>query len=42
VAVPDDEHVIVRLEDRSEITLAFDAIREAVLVVDWEVIGKRR
>jgi ribosome maturation factor RimP len=42
VAVPDDEHVIVRLEDRSEITLAFDTIREAVLVVDWEVIGKRR
>ena len=42
VAVPDDEHVIVRLEDRSEITLEFDAIREAVLVVDWEVIGKRR
>jgi len=42
VAVPDDEHVTVRLEDRSEITLALDAIREAVLVVDWEVIGKRR
>lgn len=42
VAVPDDQHVIVRLEDRSEITLALDAIREAALVVDWEVIGKRR
>ena len=42
VAVPDDDHVTVRLEDRSELTLALDAIREAVLVVDWEVVGKRR
>jgi ribosome maturation factor RimP len=42
VAVPDDEHVTVRLEDGSEITLALDEIREAVLVVDWEVVGKRQ
>jgi ribosome maturation factor RimP len=42
VAVPDDEHVVLRREDGSEITLAFDNIREAVLVVDWAVIGKRR
>ena len=42
VSVPDDEHVTVRLEDRSEMTLAFDAISEAVLVVDWDVVGKRR
>ncbi len=42
VAVPDDEHVTVRLEDGSEITLALDAITEAVLVVDWEAVGKRR
>ncbi len=42
VAVPDDEHVVVRLEDRSELTIAFHEIREAVLVVDWDLIGKRR
>jgi ribosome maturation factor RimP len=42
VAVPDDDHVVLRRDDRSEITLAFDEIREAVLVVDWAVIGKRR
>ena len=42
VAVPDDEHVVVRLEDGSELTLAFDDIRDAVLAVDWDVIGKRR
>ncbi len=42
VAVPDDEHVTVRLEDRSEMTLSFDEIREAVLVVDWEMVGKRQ
>ena len=42
VSVPDDEHVVVRLEDGSEMTLAFEEIREAVLVVDWGVIGKRR
>ena len=42
VAVPNDEHVVVRLEDRSELTIAFHEIREAVLVVDWDLIGKRR
>ena len=42
VAVPDDEHVVLRQEDGSEVTLAFDDIREAVLAVDWDVIGKRR
>ena len=42
VAVPDDEHVVVRQEDGSELTLALDEIRDAVLVVDWETIGKRR
>ena len=41
-AVPDDEHVVVRREDGSELTLALDEIREAVLVVDWETISKRR
>jgi ribosome maturation factor RimP len=42
VAVPDDDHVVLRREDGSEMTVALDEIREAVLVVDWEVIGKRR
>ena len=42
VAVPDDEHVTVRLEDGAELTMAFDEIREAVLAVDWETVGKRR
>jgi ribosome maturation factor RimP len=41
VSVPDDEHVVFRLEGGSEVTVAFDAIREAVLVVDWEIVGKR-
>jgi ribosome maturation factor RimP len=42
LSVPDDEHVVLRREDGSEVTLAFDAIREATLVVDAEVFGKRR
>ena len=42
VAVPDDEHVIVRRDDGTDLTLAFEAIREATLVADVEVFGKRR
>jgi ribosome maturation factor RimP len=42
LSVPDDEHVVLRLQDGSEVTVAFDAIREAALAVDWETIGKRR
>jgi ribosome maturation factor RimP len=42
LAVPDDEHVTLRLEDGREVTLALDQIREANLVVDWAVIGKRK
>ena len=42
MAVPDDEHVIVRRDDGTDVTLAFDAIREATLVADVEVFGKRR
>jgi ribosome maturation factor RimP len=41
VAVPDDEHVVLRREDGSQVTLAFDAIREATLVTESEVLGKR-
>jgi ribosome maturation factor RimP len=42
LAVPDDEHVRVRQEDGTELTLGFADIREAVLAVDWDAIGKRR
>ena len=42
VAVPDDEHVIVRRDDGTDVTLAFQMIREANLVADAEVFGKRR
>ena len=41
VAVPDEEHVVLRREDGSEMTLAFDRIREATLVTESEVLGKR-
>jgi ribosome maturation factor RimP len=41
LSVPDDEHVVLRREDGSEVTLAFDVIQEARLVVDAEVFGKR-
>jgi ribosome maturation factor RimP len=41
VAVPDDQHVVLRRDDGSEVTLPFDAIREATLVANSEVFGKR-
>ncbi len=41
VAVPDDEHVVVRLPDGIETTLALASIREAHLVVDWASVRKR-
>ena len=41
LGVPDDEHVVLRYEDGSEITVAFDAIREATLVTDAEILRKR-
>src|SRR4051812_30381780 len=41
LAVPDDEHVVLRYEDGSEVTVAFDAIREATLVSDAEILRKR-
>ena len=41
MAVPDDEHVVLRPEGGSEVTLAFGAIREAKLIDDSEVFGKR-
>ena len=41
VAVPDDDHVVLRQEDGAEITVRFDAIRDATLVSELE-FGKRR
>ena len=41
VGVPDDEHVVVRLPDGVETTLALASIREAHLVVDWASVRRR-
>lgn len=40
VALPDDEHVVLRVEDGTEVTLPLDGIAEATLVVDWGRVGK--
>lgn len=37
VAVPDDEHVHLRLSDGTAITLALADIREATLAVEWKL-----
>ncbi len=41
VAVPDDRHVVVRMADGAERTLALDEIREATLAIDWSRLGRR-
>jgi ribosome maturation factor RimP len=41
LAVPDEEHVVLRREDGVEVTLALEQIREATLVAEVEVFGKR-
>ena len=41
LAVPDDERVIVRREDGSEISLRLDEIREATLIPNVEAFGRR-
>jgi ribosome maturation factor RimP len=41
VSVPDEEHVQLRRDDGSEIVLAFDAIRDAILEPEVELFGKR-
>jgi ribosome maturation factor RimP len=41
LAVPDEERVIVRREDGSEISLPLEEIREATLVPDVEAFGRR-
>jgi ribosome maturation factor RimP len=42
VAVPDDEHVILRPDQGAETTVRLDEISEATLLVDWAAVGKRR
>jgi ribosome maturation factor RimP len=42
VSVPDDDHVVLRRNDGAEVTLPFEAVREANLVADVEIFGKRR
>jgi hypothetical protein len=42
VAVPDDEHVVVRLPDGSERTLALADVRDATLAHEWPARGAGR
>ncbi len=42
LSVPDDERVVLRRDDGSEITLAFADIQDAKLVADLELFGKPR
>jgi len=42
LAVPDEAHVVVRLPDGEEQTLALDQIREAHLAVDWSAELRQR
>jgi ribosome maturation factor RimP len=41
LAVPDDEHVLVRLPDGSERTVALSAVKDAHLVADWDALKKQ-
>jgi ribosome maturation factor RimP len=41
LAVPDDAHVVVRLPDGMERTLALAAVKEAHLVADWDALQKQ-
>jgi ribosome maturation factor RimP len=41
LAVPDDDRVILRREDGSEISLPLEQIREATLIPDGEAFGRR-
>jgi len=40
VALPDEQHVTLRRDDGSEVTLPLDAITDATLTVDWNALGK--
>jgi ribosome maturation factor RimP len=41
LAVLDEDRVVLRREDGSEVTLSLDEIRDATLVADVEVFGRR-
>jgi ribosome maturation factor RimP len=41
ISVPDDEHVTLRSEDGTDVTLPLAEVREATLVVEWEKPRKR-
>jgi ribosome maturation factor RimP len=41
-SVPDDDHVVLRRDDGSEVMLELAAIREATLIPDVAIFGKRR
>lgn len=41
VGLPDDQHVTLRGEDGTELTLPLDSIAEGALVVDWSRVGRR-
>ena len=42
LSVPDEERVVLRRDDGSEITVAFEDIQDATLVADQELFGKHR
>ncbi len=42
LSVPDDDHVVVRLPDGAERTLALGQVREAHLAVDWDAELRQR
>ena len=42
VAVPDDDHVVVRREDGTNVTFPFTAVRDATLVAETEFFGRRQ
>ncbi|MFL5495188.1 MAG: hypothetical protein ACJ8DC_12460, partial [Gemmatimonadales bacterium] len=41
VGLPDDEHVTLRGEDGTELTVPLAEVREATLVVEWGAQKKR-
>jgi ribosome maturation factor RimP len=42
MAVPDDEHVVLRGEGEADVMLALEEVRDATLVAEAEVFGRRR
>jgi ribosome maturation factor RimP len=41
IGVPDDEHVTLRGEDGTDVTVSLADVRDATLVVEWEKPRKR-